>query len=78
MEYFRNMNPENLERNVTLCERYIDFEVTKISEENFNITPSPNQNLNLSQVLQKSRKEYPSLPLKSKTNHYLKKPAPIS
>ena len=67
LEYFRNMNPENLETNETLNERDINFEVTNISKENFNITPLPNQNLNLSPVLQKSCEEYPSTPLKSKT-----------
>ena len=48
-----------------------NFEVTNISEENLNITPLPNQNLNLSQVLQKSCKEYPSTPLKSKIKSLL-------
>ena len=67
LEYFRNLNPENLETNETLNERDINFEVTNISKEDFNITPLPNQNLNLSPVLQKSCKEYPSAPLNSKT-----------
>ena len=47
--------------------RDINFEVTNISKENFNIKPLPNQSLNLSPVLQKSCTEYPSTPLKSKT-----------
>ena len=66
LEYFRSMNPQNLETNKTLNERDINFEVTNISEENFNITPLPNENLNLnlSPVLQKSCTEYPSTPLK--------------
>ena len=67
LEYFRNMNPENLETNETLNERDISFEVTNISEENFNITPLPNQDRNPSPVLQNSCKEYPSTQLKSKT-----------
>ena len=54
LEYFRSMNPQNLEANKTLNERDINFEVTNISEENLNITPLTNQNLNLSPVLQKS------------------------
>ena len=66
-EYFRNMNPENLETNETLNERDINFEVTNISKENFNITPLANQNLNLSPILQKSCTAYPSTPRKSKT-----------
>ena len=43
LEYFRNINPENLETNETLNERDINFKVTNISEENFNITLLPNQ-----------------------------------
>ena len=67
LKYFRYMNPENLETNETLNETDINFEVTNISEEYFNIKPGPNQNLNLSPVFQKSCTEYPSTPLKSKT-----------
>ena len=67
LEYFRNMNPENLETNETLNERDINFEVTNISKENFNITSVANQNQNLSPILQKSCTAYPSTPLKSKT-----------
>ena len=44
----------------------MDFEVNK-SKENFNLTPIPNENLNLSPVLQKLSTTYPSTPLKSKT-----------
>ena len=57
LKYFRNMNSENLETNETLNERDISFEVNNIFEEQFNMTPLPNQNLNLSPVLQKSRKK---------------------
>ena len=71
LEYFRSMNPENLETNKTLNERDISFEVTNISKENFNITPLANQNLNLSLILQISCTAYPSTPLKSKTKSIL-------
>ena len=67
LEYFRNTNLENLETNETLSERDINFEVTNISKENFNITPTPNKILNLSSIIQKSCTTYPSIPLKSKT-----------
>ena len=43
LEFFRTINPENLETNETLNERDINFKVTNISEENFNITLLPNQ-----------------------------------
>ena len=39
LEYFRNMNPENLETNKTLNERDVNFQVANISKENFNIIP---------------------------------------
>ena len=67
LEYFRNMRPENLETNETLNETDINFEVTNTSKEIFNLTPIPNQNLNLSPALQKSSTTYPSTPLNSKT-----------
>ena len=67
LEYFRNMNPEDIETNKTLNERDINFEVTNISKENFNIIPLPNLNLNVSPVLQKLCTAYPSTPLKNKT-----------
>ena len=61
------MNLENLETSETLNEKDINFEVTNLIEENFNITLLPNQNLYLSPLLQKSCKVYPSTPLNSKT-----------
>ena len=50
-----------------LSERDINFDVTNISEEISNITPLPNQDLNLSSALQKICKEYQSTPLKRKS-----------
>ena len=67
LKYFRNMHPEKLETNETLNETDITFEATNTSKENFNLTLIPNQNLNLSTVLQKLSTTYPSTPLKSKT-----------